>query len=583
MQLRRPLLVLGALGASALLVAAACAPADDAPAATTTAPVATAAATAVATVTDPMTEMTSSVSGVPISADAKYGGVLSVATTSWGPTFSHWEEAAGSTPSMGQPLSNMLISKQDWGTKADRTTAAHWNLVPDLGASWEQSTDGLQWTFKLRDGVKFSDGVPFTCDDVKWSFDTIRTGKDLNRSPRAIHMTVISDISCADDLTAVFTLTRPKSSFLEIIGMPYHVVLPEHVYAGNTDLMRDEPNIGTGPFIVSEILPGEKMVFERKADYWDAPFPYLDGIEVSILSNTAQVTALRAGRLDIAGSAGNQSGARADLLIRECGTCEVWNSEVHPGLMFSVIPNFSRAPWNTQEIRDAISYAIDREKEIALGYGGWMSPGTGGLYLPGSYWAMPEEIVKTVPGFDFGDPEGNKEKARALVAQAGYAPGQLEARLVYAPFYAPYVVTVIEDLQAVGINAIGEQQETAAYYTSLSAGEFDLAGHAGWIGGFDPDFILYEYFYSGSDRNYGRYSNPEADRLIDEQSITLDPEARRAKAWEVGEIILRDQVRSLGGYQRDIPILSGRVAGFMPSVSSQSYGNTYRHAHTWIK
>ena len=89
---------------------------------------------------------------------------------------------------------------------------------------------------------------------------------------------------------------------LEVIALPYHVIKPSHLYEGNTDLMRDEPNIGTGPFLLDQWLPGEKMVFERKTDYWDQPFPYLNGIEVQILGNSGQVTALRAGRIHIGGA-----------------------------------------------------------------------------------------------------------------------------------------------------------------------------------------------------------------------------------------------------------------------------------------
>jgi peptide/nickel transport system substrate-binding protein len=595
MKKTRLLYLIGALLAASLLVTAACAPADEDDAdtdtdTTTTAPSDASQPTgAVGPSDDTMTDkddMTmspgESVSGVPLDPDAVRGGVLTIATTAWGPTFSNWEEAAGSAPQMGHPLANMLIAKQDWGTKDDRIGGAHWNLIPDLGVSWEQSADGLQWTFNLREGVVFSDGEPFTCDDVKWSYDTIRTGEGLNRSPRAVHMLAIEEITCADDLTAVFTLSRPKSSFLEVIGLPYHVIWPEHKYAGNTDEMRESANVGTGPYVVAEVFEGDKMTFERKADYWDRPLPYLDGIEVSILGNNPQVAALRAGRLDIGGGGGNWNGARADTLIKECDRCQLWNTAVHPGMMFSVIPNFSRTPWNTQEVRDAISLAIDRQKMIDLGYDGWMTPGTQGMFLPGLGFGMPEDVVKTIPGHDFSDPEANKERARQLLAEAGFGPGELKASINIAPFYAPYIVPAVEDLQAIGIDAEPNQQETALYYTDMSNGNFDLAGHAGYIGGFDPDFILYEYFYTGSDRNYGRYSNIEVDRLIDEQSVTLDPEARREKAWEVAEIIMREQVRTLGGFQRAIPIFSDEVMGFLPSVPSQSYGNTYRHSHTWV-
>ena len=532
---------------------------------------------------DDMDDMpTHSVSGVPIDPDARFGGVLLIATTSEGPTFSNWEEAAGSAPMYGHPVGNMLVSKQDWGDKSDFLAGTYWDAVPDLATGWEQSTDGLSWTFTLRDGILFSDGVEFSCADVAWMYNTIRTGEGLDKNPRSAHFAVLNDVTCADDLTAVFHLERAKPSMLEVIALPYHVIKPSHLYEGNTDLMRDEPNIGTGPYLMSNWLPGEKMVFERKTDYWDQPFPYLNGIEVQILGNSGQVTALRAGRIHIGGSAGGWNGARANTLLRECNVCQKWASVPHPGMMFSVIPNFTKDPWNTQEIRDVISLAIDRQRLITLGYNDWITLGTGGPFLPGSFFAMPEERIQQIPGHDFRDPAANKDRARQILADAGYEPNELEANLVYAPFYAEYAVTVIEDLNAIGLNITAAQQETALYYTSMNDGDFQLAGHAGWIGGFDPDFILYEYFYSGSGRNYGRYSNPELDNLIDQQSITLDAEERRELAWQAGDIVLRDQVRTLGGFQLAIPIFSDRVAGVMPTVPSQSYGNFYRHAHTYL-
>ena len=575
---RIALLLFALLASVFLVVAAACGTSseDDASDSDTT-------SSSETSMDDDMDDMpTHSVSGVPIDPNATYGGVLLIATTSEGPTFSNWEEAAGSAPMYGHPVGNMLVSKQDWGNKSDFIDGAYWSAVPDLATSWEQSADGLTWSFTLRDGIEFSDGVEFSCADVAFAYNTIRTGDGLKKNPRSAHFAVLNDVTCADDLTAVFHLERPKPSMLEVIALPYHVMKPAHLYEGNTDLMRDEPNIGTGPFLMSDWLPGEKMVFERKDSYWDEPFPYLDGIEVQILGNSGQVTALRAGRIHIGGSAGGWNGARANTLLRECNVCQKWASVPHPGMMFSVIPNFNKEPWNTQEIRNAISLSIDRQRLITLGYNDWITLGTGGPFLPGSFFAMPEEILQQIPGHDYRDPAANKDRARQILTDAGYERGELQANLVYAPFYAEYAVTVIEDLNDAGFDITAAQQETALYYTSMNDGDFQLAGHAGWIGGFDPDFILYEYFYSDSGRNYGRYSNPELDSLIDQQSIELDPEARRELAWQAGEIVLRDQVRTLGGFQLAIPIFSDQVAGVMPTVPSQSYGNFYRHAHTYL-
>ena len=582
MNKRSFLLILAVMVSAVFVFAAACSPAaEDDP---TVAPVATSAGgdTESSSGGSDSGMMDHSVSGVPIDANARMGGVLTIATTSEGPTFSNWEEAAGSAPHYNHPIANMLVSRQDWGDQQSFLNGDYWNIVPDLASAWEQAEDGRSWTFTLRDGIEFSDGVPFTCADVAWSYNTIRTGAGLNRSPRAVHFSAVSDITCADDLTTVFSLSKAKPSLLEAIAAPYHVIKPKHLYENDTDAMRDAPNIGTGPYVMARWDPGERMVFERKTDYWDQPFPYLDGLEVLILPNPAQVTALRAGRLHIGGSAAGWNGQRANTLLRECNVCQKWGSAAHPGMMFSVVPNFAREPWNTQEMRDAISLAIDRQKMIDLGYNGWIELGTGGPFLASSYFAMPEERIQQIPGHDFRDPEANKERARQIIADEGFSSDDLTVSIVHAPFYAPYIVTVLEDLNAVGIVASAQQQETALYYTSMSNGDFDLAGHAGWIGGFDPDFILYEYFYSGSDRNYGRYSNVELDKIIDEQSITLDREQRRELAWQAGEIVLRDQVRSLGGFQLAVPIFSDKVAGIMPTVPSQSYGNFYRHAHTYL-
>ena len=83
--------------------------------------------------------------------------------------------------------------------------------VPDLATSWEQSTDGLSWTFTLRDGILFSDDVEFSCADVAWMYNTIRTGDGLDKNPRSAHFSVLNDVTCADDLTAVFHLDQAEA------------------------------------------------------------------------------------------------------------------------------------------------------------------------------------------------------------------------------------------------------------------------------------------------------------------------------------------------------------------------------------
>ena len=177
MNKRSILLILALMVSTVFVFAAACSPAaEDA----TVAPISTSTGADTGSSSDSMDDemMDHSVSGVPIDANARIGGVLSIATTAEGPSFSNWEEAAGSAPHYNHPIANMLLSHQDWGNQQAFLNGDYWNIVPDLSSGWEQSEDGRQWTFNLRDGIEFSDGVPFTCADVAWSYNTIRTGAD---------------------------------------------------------------------------------------------------------------------------------------------------------------------------------------------------------------------------------------------------------------------------------------------------------------------------------------------------------------------------------------------------------------------
>ncbi|MBI4236058.1 MAG: hypothetical protein HY688_01705, partial [Chloroflexi bacterium] len=399
--------------AGALALAVACAPATEPQAPT---PTAEKPAAAQPTEQKPAEQKpaqpakpTISVSGIPLDPAAKFGGILRTPHTGEGPTFSTWEERSGNPDRHVYPATNSIIRQQTWGTKEDTAKASYFNIVPDLAKSWGQSSDGLKWTFKLRDGVKWSDGTPFTCADAKWSLDSIRTGKDLRRSPAATHFLAVKDTQCADDMTLVVNMSKPKPGLLNVIAQPYNVVRPKHVYEKNTGLMREKPpTVGTGPFRVKEWLPGEKMTFERRADYWDQPFPYLDGIEIQIMTNAAMDAGLRAGRVDF-GPGQGYSGPRLATMRQECKRCVFYDKVINPSISPALMINHQRPPWNTPLIKDAISYAWDRAKHNQLVQLGDFALPTGGFFLPGGGWEMPYERVKQIPGYNLEDPTGNKE------------------------------------------------------------------------------------------------------------------------------------------------------------------------------
>ncbi len=540
---------------------------------------------------------TASISGKPLDPDAKFGGIIRTAASGDGPTFSNWEEAAGIPDDAIWPLSNMLVQPRTWGNIADYQRNAFFEIHPDLASGWEISDNGLDYTFTLRDGVEWSDGTPLTCNDIKWSYDTIRTGEGLRRSPRAVHFLTVDAITCQDDLTVVFKLKYPKTAMLEVIAQPYNVVRPAHIYKtmlrdeGNLDKLRkDLPTVTTGPFTVANYVPGEVYEFARNDDYWDEPLPYLDGIEVRILSNSAQVAALRGGRLDVGGKQGWDRG-RADTLLRECDrtTCQFWPKLIASSFSPAIMPHHDREPWNSDAVKTAIALAIDNYKYIETVTLGYAVPPTGCGFYPTSEWAMPQERCAKIPGMAdiYEDHEAasaaDKERAKKLLADAGYLPGDLSVTVTFWSVIQDNVPPIIEDLQQIGIKAEARILETALAYDAWTKGDFDVGVHSFWIAGLDPDVTLYEHFYTGSDRNYNRYANTEFNTLVDEMSRTLDKEERKTMAWDAMEMALNDVAKVVVAHGSYIPTFSARVNGIMPALNYLAgYGPQARYDHAWL-
>ena len=597
------LLLLVAMLASLALVSAACGPAaddDDGGAEPTEVslppvqPIEGSSPTAVPdATTEPMDDMMhTSVSGVPIDDMVRTGGILLNSYTREGPTFSTWEEAAGIAFPTMHPLHNVLLRARSWGTVEDFKNNAFFELKPDLAHSWEISDNGTVVTFNLRDGITWSDGASLTCADVKWSYDTIRSSKNLRRSPRGVHFNAVNEITCPDDLTVVFDLKWAKPAILEVIAMPYHIIRPAHVYEGtDLDALRsDLPKVTSGAFSITQWNPGERYVFEKNPDYWDQPLPHLDGIELRLLGTTAIPTALRAGRLHIGNTSGF-TGAAADTLIQECSEeiCRFWPRVIASSLSPALFLNKNRVPWNDPDVNTAFALAIDNQSYITTVRNDWYQLPTGCGFYPTSPWAMPKERCGTIPGF--GDvigvstPEEDKAEARKLLDKAGFGPGgeQLELKLsIWQPIEGD-APAFLADLTAIGVNVEADIMESARAYTSWSEGDFDVGVHSFWIAGLDPDITLYEHFYSGSDRNYNRYSNVKFDEMVDEMSRTVDPEARKQLAWDAMELALTEVGKIVVSHSTYVPATNVKLMGLMPGLNYlASYGPSQRYDHVWI-
>ncbi len=532
-----------------------------------------------------------SVSGKPLDPDAKRGGVLQVAFTSKGPSYSTWEETSGvSAPSM-QPLHNMLIQPRTWGTQEDFEDDAFFELHPDIAEGWRVSQTGQEYIFDLREGIEWSDGTPITCADVKWSFDTIRTGQGLHRNPRGEFLIGIYEIRCEGDHSVIFAEGAANTFTLDVLALPYNIIRPAHVYQGTNlnALRRTVPEVTSGPFLLVEEMDGERFIYERNPDYWDAPLPYLDGIDLRLMGTSAIPTALRTGRLHI-GRPHGYTGTTADMLMRECSqdTCRVWDSKVSPSMSPALFLHQQRYPWNDPAVNEAVALAIDNERYISEVRNGWAALPTGCGFYPSSFWAMPAERCGQIPGYGdvmgISTPEDDKERAREILAEAGYRPGELELSITVLDRHRADAEAFADDLEEININATVNAGDGTATYGAWSIGDFDGGVHSFWTHGIDPELTLFPHFNSYGALNYNRYMNQDYNDIFDETHFQLDPLKRREQAWDAMEFALRDQAKTIVAHVVYAQIVSADVRGFMPAVNYLAfYGPQNRYDHVWLE
>ena len=223
----------------------------------------------------------------------KQGGTLKVYFFDSPASMSIHEEAtiAGQGPAMGV-FNNLVMYKQDVAQSGFQS------IVPDLASEWSWDEDKTQLTFRLREGVKWHDGKPFTAKDVvcTWDLLTGKSSEKLRINPRKAWYRNLEEVTANGDYEVTFRLKRPQPSFIALLASGFSPVYPCHVPPRD---MRSHP-IGTGPFKFVEFKPNESIKVTRNPDYWKKGRPYLDGIEYTIIRNVSTgVLAFVAGKVDM--------------------------------------------------------------------------------------------------------------------------------------------------------------------------------------------------------------------------------------------------------------------------------------------
>ncbi len=443
-------------------------------------------------------------------------------------------------------------------------------IVGDLADSWDISPDGLVITFHLRKTVRWHDGHPFTADDVLYTYKTTIDPK--TPTAYAGDFLRVKKAEALDAHTFRVTYDRPFAPALPSWSV---AILPQHLLAGQ-DISKSplaRHPVGTGPYRFGEWVAGQKIVLRSNHDYFEGR-PYIDGYIMRIIPDMATMfLELRAGGLDRMGLTPLQYTRQTDSnLFRK-------NFHKYRYLSFSYTYmgyNLKNPLFSDKRVRQAISYAIDKEEiiqGILLGLG---KPATGPL-KPGTWAYNPN--VKTYPY--------NPRKARELLAEAGWR--DTKGTGVLEKDGRPFVFEIITNqgnevrakcaeiiqkrLAEVGITVKIRVLEWAAFVNDfINKRKFD-ATILGWTIPLDPD--LYDVWHSSKtapeELNFISYKNAEVDALLEKGRSTFDQEERKKCYDRIQEILADEQPYTFLYVPDALPIISARFRGIVPAPLGIGY------------
>ena len=510
--------------------------------------------------------------GPTLAQAPKSGGVLRIYHRDSPATMSIHEEATWSTiMPMGAVFNNLVIYDQHIKQNNLQT------IRPELAESWAWSEDGKDLTFKLRHGVKWHDGVPFTAADVKCTWDLLlgKGPEKLRLNPRETWYLNLDSVTTNGDDEAIFHMKRPQPAFIALLASGDSPVYPCHIPAHE---MRQHP-VGTGPFKFVEYRPNETLKLTRNPDYWKPGLPYLDGIEYTIIPNrSTAVLGFIAGKFDMTFPYEITIPLLKDIKTQAPNAvCDT--EPLNVAITLIVV---RKPPFDNVDIRRAIALALDRQAFIDI-----LTEGQGDISAvmlppPEGIWGMPLEELRKLLSY-IPDIAKNREAARDIMKKAGYGPDNPLKVKVSARNIAGYrdpATILIDQLKSIWIDGELETIETANWIPKLVRKDFTLGISLSGSAVDDPDQIFYESYVCKSPRNYTGYCDTEVEALIDKQSMEKDPDARRQIVWEIERRMIADAARPIIYHSRAATCWQPYVKN-ITQMSNSAY-NSWRLEDAWL-
>ena len=467
--------------------------------------------------------------GLQAAETPRRGGVLLAVIGADPPSLDPHQESTFANIQLVAPLYSTLIQIDPYSFP---------KIIGDAATEWKVTPDGLTYTFKIRQGIRFHDGSPLTAADVKATYDKIVSPPEGVRSVRKNAYTAVARIETPDPSTVVFKLKFPSASLLDNLASPWNVIFPKKYLDKDPNHFKTNV-VGSGPFKLKSYTRGSTFEGERNRDYFVKDRPYLDGYKFFISPETSvRAAAIRSGRAYI--EFRDLPIAEVDAIRKQLGDKVAVQTTAVTG-QWGIAINTTAKPFNDVRVRKALTLGFDRYTggKVLQTLTGLRD--VGGLMRPGSEWGMPEAELQKLPGFS-KDAEKSRAEARRLLAEAGYPNGLkvvLKNRNVKLP-YQDFAVFLIQEWRKIGIEAENRPLETAAWFADgQDTGNFELiiAPTVEFMD--DPDQFLGRYV-TGSTQNWGRFSDPRIDDLFSRQARSLDSGERKKAIMDLQKIVLEN-------------------------------------------
>ena len=448
---------------------------------------------------------------------------------------------SGATHTASELIYNGLLSRDAKG-----------DPVPDLAESWTVDQGGAVYRFRLRDGVTWHDGKPFTAADVKFTFEEVLL--KFHARTKASMGDVLAGIDAPDDRTVVFRFKRPYAPLLLQLDATEAPIVPRHVYQGS-DPQANPANaapVGTGAFKLASYKKGAEIRLARNAAYFRKPLPYLDEVVMRIIPDAGtQVLALESGEVDFLWGVPGPHQARlaGDARVRMAQT------SYHPGgsnCIMTVSFNLDRLALKDGRVRRAVAAALDREaflRQVIFNEGkvaaapisseiAWAH--ASGLKLPGLDRAEAERLL------DAAGWKKERDAVRVARGVAGIPDGtRLTLDFLHFPAFAKYGELMRQQLGAVGIDVTLRPLEPAVFAPTVFKDRAFDTNVISYCNGPDPEVGVRRMYHStqigpAPFTNAAGYKNERVDALFDQASRTVERPRRSELYRQIQEIVAQD-------------------------------------------